>query len=495
MTRATCSSLAVGLLIVLLLGGPAWAGVFAHRIETPAVLANPVASAIPIDGYTPLVVMGMTNATQNLNTYDTMQQPTLVGTPLGGPYYSTVLFDTGANANLLSYADRTAFGLSGIGHDFVVEGAGTGSITADIMQASGYFANGLQALYGSGGGVDTSGFRGVSNVQALAGRSSSVADDLPSVVGMPLAAFYTTVIRTDRLYAASYYGAEVVSPTVEFYTSRYDPGVPTNLDYRLQTSFYQAEALPPVFIEPIEIWGIPVLPATPTVSAALLIEGVSLSHTVSQPRVTGGDFLFDTGAQVTVLSVDRALDLGLNLASPEFTVEISGVGGSIQEAPGFTVDTLTLPATGLGDMVLHDVPIIVLNVPNDSQPLDGIIGMNLFTDRDLVIHAGYGGGMTWGSPFIGVTAAHAMGLAGDADGSRLVDDRDLSVLLSHWGAAGGVAWSEGDFNRDGRIDDRDLSVLLGHWGDTAAAVPEPATLALLAGGLAVLGRRGKRSRA
>jgi hypothetical protein len=52
-------------------------------------------------------------------------------------------------------------------------------------------------------------------------------------------------------------------------------------------------------------------------------------------------------------------------------------------------------------------------------------------------------------------------LIGDVDGSRFVDDADLSLLSSAWRKQ---AYEEmADFNEDRVIDDADLSLMASHW--------------------------------
>jgi len=82
---------------------------------------------------------------------------------------------------------------------------------------------------------------------------------------------------------------------------------------------------------------------------------------------------------------------------------------------------------------------------------------------------------------------------GDASLDGCVDDDDLSLLLSNWGAV--TDWARGEFSGVPPVNDDDLSLLLSNWTGSACAatgplVPEPATLALLAlGSLAVIRRR------
>ena len=80
---------------------------------------------------------------------------------------------------------------------------------------------------------------------------------------------------------------------------------------------------------------------------------------------------------------------------------------------------------------------------------------------------------------------------GDADGDGDVDDDDLSLLLANWGSDT-AGWGQGEFNGIPPVNDDDLSLLLANWtGALPGAVPEPATMTILAAGALILSRRRK----
>ncbi len=84
-------------------------------------------------------------------------------------------------------------------------------------------------------------------------------------------------------------------------------------------------------------------------------------------------------------------------------------------------------------------------------------------------------------------------IPGDANLDGKVDINDLTIVLAHYNQTG-TTWAQGEFTGDGTVDINDLTIVLAHYNQTAgssaagmAAVPEPASAALLAfGGLSVL---------
>jgi formylglycine-generating enzyme required for sulfatase activity len=95
----------------------------------------------------------------------------------------------------------------------------------------------------------------------------------------------------------------------------------------------------------------------------------------------------------------------------------------------------------------------------------------------------------WGSQF-GFRVAASARLAGDANGDGRVDVNDLTIVLTNFGSTG-RSWSQGCMDGDptGTVDVNDLTIVLSNFGTTytagaLGAVPEPASVLLVAAGLA-----------
>jgi predicted aspartyl protease len=99
-------------------------------------------------------------------------------------------------------------------------------------------------------------------------------------------------------------------------------------------------------------------------------------------------FMLDTGAQVTVIGTRIAARLRLDPAEPDFEVEIEGVTGDVVMTPGFYIESIEIPALG-NWVTFKNVPVVLLDVSSpEGGTLDGIIGMNLFSEFNLVLQGG-----------------------------------------------------------------------------------------------------------
>ena len=105
-------------------------------------------------------------------------------------------------------------------------------------------------------------------------------------------------------------------------------------------------------------------------------------------------------------------------------------------------------------------------------------GMNSAVYLDDVVITGIGGSLT-----------------GDTNGDGIVDAADYITMKRNFGAGPGATGKEaiGDFNGDGNVNYADLQLLtttMNNSGEiSGSAIPEPATLALLAFGAAAMLRR------
>jgi hypothetical protein len=82
-------------------------------------------------------------------------------------------------------------------------------------------------------------------------------------------------------------------------------------------------------------------------------------------------------------------------------------------------------------------------------------------------------------------------LPGDANRDGVIDRVDAGIMAAHWGETD-AEWRDGDFNEDGVVNGADAAILAANWSTSGedhgsgAAVPEPATIVLLLGGLLML---------
>jgi autotransporter-associated beta strand protein len=90
---------------------------------------------------------------------------------------------------------------------------------------------------------------------------------------------------------------------------------------------------------------------------------------------------------------------------------------------------------------------------------------------------------------------------GDANVDGKVNALDFNAVATNFGAAGGKIWSQGDFNYDGFVNTLDFNSLAANFNQSIAIpaapalgtlVPEPASVALLAGLMCLTRRRARR---
>lgn len=92
------------------------------------------------------------------------------------------------------------------------------------------------------------------------------------------------------------------------------------------------------------------------------------------------DWLFDTGAQITIISRDYATRIGIDLVNeePVDSTAIGGIGGQI-EVYGYYIDEIVLTSPNGDEVVFHDAIVFVPEADVLPANLPGIFGMNLLS--------------------------------------------------------------------------------------------------------------------
>jgi len=466
---------------------------------TTAPTSTNVIDSPPVDGFVPWIVLTATDESidaESTGIYEAFASP-YIGSPPGGKNprtdYFVGIFDTGASAHVIGHANAVRAGLFNSAYltDNVVAVTGvTGSLDAHVTKPYGLFMAGLDALEPNSPGESfmvlpsTAGLLGEYNVSTLIGPIPGSSPDLVTAIGTPMSIFFDTRIETDRMITVTAHDTEYTAPAVTFYDKEdaapgYSSYIPLELkpagamNVQYVTYGFDLEDLADMFDNPWD-FEMDYSPLTPSVimgnssQSLFFIHGIDLTE--NGRRADDKDrFMLDTGAQITVIGSRIAARLGLRPADADFEVEIEGVTGESIMTPGFYLDSLTIPA--MGDWLeFTNVPVVLLDVFSpEGGTLDGIIGMNLFTQFNLMLRSG--GLMLEDDPrleFERISTAPQAGDIAPSPRDNKVDLRDLSVFSGawlsdttspNWNPDADMAPTPGD----GIVSMPDLMVLVDNW--------------------------------
>jgi hypothetical protein len=370
-------------------------------------LATPVpalATGVPIDGFLPLVGISLSREFIDDLSFAPVASTSIGGPQLGSgglPRYDVALLDTGAAVSILNTPSQAAFGLydpytgEGGSDGFrgayqITIGGATGFVDGDISDMLGLYAGGLQSRTAEGSALtlNNSALLGQTNTSIVVVPPES---DLPNVLGLSFLSQYATRIRSDLPQIFQLAGETVRTPSIEFFP-RGSGGL--GISRKAPLSLNGATPVTPQHVFDIlnlnldEPWE---NPFAPTFVSGGLFLNVNIEDDLAGDggSLTNFELFFDTGASVTVVSELNASRLGFDVLEdePEFTLAVVGSGGTRLDVPGFFADKFTIQAIG-GSIVANNVPIIVLDIADPSDPLnviDGFVGTNLLSGRNLVI--------------------------------------------------------------------------------------------------------------
>ncbi|MEN6336372.1 MAG: retropepsin-like aspartic protease [Phycisphaerales bacterium] len=386
------------------------------RIAISAAEDELLVDSPPVDGFVPWIAVSITK-----QRGDDLEMEAVVETSIRGSYptgvnaqrdYIIGLLDTGASAHVIGYADATRAGIyKGLVTSNMTTVSGvSGSVDALISYPLAVFLDGLDAVAPTSLTLDQSGMMGQSNVAVVVGQNPGTAPDLPTAIGSPMAVYYTTLIRNDQKITLTRGDETFTGPQIQMYETD-DPCAPsfTNvipLELR-PLGGISVQYIPTLDMGGGSDWnlddilgglgggstGMDFPPAGPSTIIGNSSQSLFFVHSVDlyqgqKSAIDKNRFMLDTGAQVTVVGTRMAARLQLNPANPEFEVEIEGVTGDVINAPGFYVDAIEIPALGQWFKATH-VPVVLMDISSpEGGTLDGIIGMNLFVDFNLIVRGG-----------------------------------------------------------------------------------------------------------
>lgn len=390
------------------------------RYASPrSIYAYPLQSP-PVVGFQPFVAVTLTDR-QGSDDFSTLAIPQVTRTgnllPRNQPEYTYLAtLDSGGQSHILSAEAAAMIDLEGSGRagGYQVEVSGaSGSEFLDVSDPLGVFVSGTQNITNTTTlQAPASSYVGQIHTSVLTAGPGSV---LPSIIGVPMLGHYAADIKNSQTRRLTTSTGAVRSPAVNFVPHGDATQYQFRLELDLQDPLGSSTSGPTFFPSLDDFDDFSDNPTAPTFWT-FPIANTNLTHTGGS--VSQQQFLFDTGAQVSVVSEATADAIGFDVGTdtPDFFIDVLGVGGT-RQVPGFFVQRFELPVTG-GSAIFQDVPVVVLNVtdPRDGVGfIPGIIGMNLFNDRDLSVN------MQPSNPYVRFSAPYTAQWNVDGNGTWVPD--------------------------------------------------------------------------
>jgi hypothetical protein len=214
----------------------------------------------------------------------------------------------------------------------------------------------------------------------------------------------------------------------------------------------------------------------------------------NQTHQLNGNFIVDTGAQISIISTATALALGIDPVKDAVdSLDLSGIAGTVN-VPIVNVDSLGLKTSEGVNLMWTGLQVGVYDIdPN----IAGVFGMDFLTSGWLNALLGGGpDGYLNGVHFdfrnaqnhagtmvldVNPTLSHVL-VPGDTTQDGIVNGLDVNAIASHWLHMGSAL--PGDANGDGIVNGLDINLVASNWlahvpgHGTGTAVPEPGTRTL-----------------
>jgi hypothetical protein len=185
------------------------------------------------------------------------------------------------------------------------------------------------------------------------------------IIGMPAMNGRVVVLDSGATNSLGYFSANIKNPG--------DPAIP-KVDLEVALRFRN-------FQNPDNPNNIPPLPVT---ARNPVIDNIVVRR---KNRSSRGSWLLDTGATISLISVNQAMKLSLidrngkPLVTPDFSLPLGGIGEMIQ-VPGFEIDRLTVPTRSGRNLVFKNARLGVHNIrffdarKKAFTTLDGVFASN-----------------------------------------------------------------------------------------------------------------------